>query len=243
MRILTYNVHGCVGIDRLRSYSRIAEVIAALNPDIVALQELDVGRSRSQGVHQARIIASLLEMKFLFHPAIRIREEEYGDAILSKHPLQLVRAGPLPKFQRWLAVEARGALWVSVMIRNEEWHIINTHLGLGYKERRLQALALTGINWIGDVPLHTPLVLCGDLNSRPTSLVHQIFENKLQDVQKKPLERREPTFSTAYPFTTLDYIFISPEIRVERSSVIRTKLARVASDHFPVLAELSIKQS
>ena len=96
MRIMTYNVHSCIGMDRRVAPERIARVIASYSPDIVALQELDVGRDRTHGLDQARMIADLLEMEFHFHPSLRIEEEQYGNAVLSRLPLRVVRAPEAP---------------------------------------------------------------------------------------------------------------------------------------------------
>src|SRR5262249_42075187 len=68
LRLMSYNVHGCIGMDGRVSMERIAQVIARFDPDIIALQELDVGRPRSGKVNQAQVIARKLEMKFHFHP-------------------------------------------------------------------------------------------------------------------------------------------------------------------------------
>ena len=113
-RILTYNVHRCVGTDRRLDVARVADVIAALEPDIVALQELDVGRMRTNGVDQAHEIARRLEMAFHFHPAMKVEEELYGDAILTRHPERKIRSAALPGHDRVSQLEPRGALWVSV---------------------------------------------------------------------------------------------------------------------------------
>ena len=109
LRLMTYNVHGCVGRDGRLSPQRVAEVIAGAGPDVVALQELDVGRRRSGSRNQAREVADALGMAFHFHPALRVEEENYGDAILSRLPMRLVRAGALPAGPRGGA-EPRGAL-------------------------------------------------------------------------------------------------------------------------------------
>src|SRR4051794_7462009 len=115
IRILTYNVHSCRGLDGRVSPGRIAEVIAAARADIVALQELDVGRARSGGLDQAQAIARELGIDVHFHPARQVEGERYGDAILSALPFRLVKAGPLPEPPRRPPFfETRGALWVSV---------------------------------------------------------------------------------------------------------------------------------
>ena len=95
-RIVTYNVHRCVGNDRRLDVARIADVLARLEPDIVALQELDVGRRRTGGVDQAHEIARRLDMACHFNAALTVEEERYGDAILTSYPERLVKSGPLP---------------------------------------------------------------------------------------------------------------------------------------------------
>ena len=80
LRVATYNVHGCVGMDGQRSEGRIAEVIASMSADIVGLQELDLGRPRSAHADQAALIATQLGWKYHFHPAMRTGGEQYGIA-------------------------------------------------------------------------------------------------------------------------------------------------------------------
>src|SRR3954467_5123391 len=109
-RILTYNVHRCVGKDKKLDVSRVADVIAQFDPDIVALQELDVGRARTNNVDQAHEIAERLEMACHFHAALQVAEERYGDAILTLYPERVVKKGPLPGHPRIAALEPRGAL-------------------------------------------------------------------------------------------------------------------------------------
>jgi endonuclease/exonuclease/phosphatase family metal-dependent hydrolase len=91
-RILTYNVHRCLGTDRRLDVARVADVIAARRPDIVALQEVDVGRARSGGVDQAQAIAERLGMAFRFHAALTVEKERYGGAILTALPERLIKA-------------------------------------------------------------------------------------------------------------------------------------------------------
>ncbi|NIQ00827.1 MAG: EEP domain-containing protein, partial [Nitrospinaceae bacterium] len=113
---MSYNVHSCLGMDGKLSPSRIARIIAHYDPDIVCLQELDVGRLRTGSVDQAHFIARELEMEFHFFPALEVEEELYGDAILSRYPMHLVRAGRLPSSSGITPMEPRGALWTSITI-------------------------------------------------------------------------------------------------------------------------------
>src|SRR5690348_7364154 len=115
-RALTYNVHRCLGLDGRLSPGRVAQVIAACHPDIVALQELDVRRVRSGGIDQAHTIAQELGMHMHFHPALGVAEELYGDAILTAQRARLVQAGPLPGLPRGWGFEPRGALWASIQV-------------------------------------------------------------------------------------------------------------------------------
>ena len=86
--LMTYNVHSCVGKNGKASPSLIAEVIAHYNPDVAALQELDIGLIRSGRIDQAQIIAKDLKMDFHFHPSLSIEKGHYGNAILSRHPMR-----------------------------------------------------------------------------------------------------------------------------------------------------------
>ena len=93
---MTYNIHSCIGMDGKISPERIARVIARYSPDIVALQELDVGRARTGRVDQADLIAQYLQMDYQFFPTVRIRKGLYGNAILTHFPMRSVRADKLP---------------------------------------------------------------------------------------------------------------------------------------------------
>ena len=239
---MTYNVHSCRGTDGVLSHERIAKVIEAFDPDVVALQELDVFRRRTGHLDQATEIARLVSMESHFHPAIRVADELYGDAILSKHPLKLVQAGELPNPTRKWVDETRGALWVSVSVGGVEWQVINTHFGLGRGERRLQAEALLGSDWLGAATgVGGPVCLCGDLNSPSGGTVHRMFRAKLRDVQlTSPTRTIRRTFSTSLPVLCLDYIFVNQRVGVLSTEVPRTPLTKVASDHFPLIANLEV---
>lgn len=240
---MTYNVHGCVGCDRRLDHARIAAVIAEEDPDVVALQELDVSRDRSGRAHQARIIAGHLNMGFHFHPAFRIRdEEEYGDAILSRWPLRVRRAAALPTVKERLAFEPRGALWVEVEVNGRVIQVINTHLGLSNNERKAQIAALMGEEWLQHPECAAPSVLCGDFNAIPGSRVYRSAVQGMRDTQRMILgQRARPTFPSRWPLLRLDYILVSSDLRCETVRVINSKLARVASDHLPLVADVDVQ--
>jgi endonuclease/exonuclease/phosphatase family metal-dependent hydrolase len=244
LRVMTYNVHSCIGMDGKLAPERIARVIARYAPDVVALQELDVGRARTEGMDQAHLIARCLEMDFHFHPAMYIEEESYGDAILSHLPMRLVKAGALPGLSGKPRLEPRGALWVAVELDGVEHHVLNTHLGLLPRERRVQAEALLGPGWLGHPDCRGPVVLCGDFNALPSSAVCRRLRTRLHDAQIE-LEGHRPrrTFSGRFPTARIDHVFVDPAIEVLDIEVPDTELARVASDHLPLIAELRLPAS
>ena len=183
LRVMTYNVHSCVGIDGKLSPRRVARVISRYEPDIVALQEVDVGRLRTRQADQARIIAECLQMDYHFHPTIQVEEEAYGDCILSRLPMRLVKAGRLPSLRDGDGREPRGAVWVEIELDGVAIHCANTHLGLNARERLLQIQALLGHQWLGQLDPSEPIVFCGDFNASPRSHVWRLCAESYHDVQ------------------------------------------------------------
>ncbi|HVF72773.1 MAG TPA: endonuclease/exonuclease/phosphatase family protein [Chthoniobacterales bacterium] len=239
LRVATYNVRGCRGMDGQRSEQRIAEVIAALDVDVIGLQELDVNRARSAGVDQAAVIAEHLGWHRYFHPAMVMAEEHYGDAILSRYPMRLRQAKVLPSVTTRLCPESRAALWAEIETSRGTLHVINTHLGLGRRERLMQAELLAGPEWLESRDENQPLVLMGDFNTFPGSAVFRVLTRELRDVRKlvSPSPRLR-TFPTRYPLFAVDHIFVSDLLEVDSISVIRNRQTRIASDHFPLVAHL-----
>jgi endonuclease/exonuclease/phosphatase family metal-dependent hydrolase len=236
-RILTYNVRHCRGTDGRVSPARIAEVIASCRPDIVALQELDVGRARTGRVDQAEAIARDLRMHMLFHPSIQVMEEQYGNAILTTRPATLIKAAPLPGRA---GLEPRGALWASVQLDDDPFQIINTHLGLRRLERLLQIETLLGPDWLGHPACREPVVLVGDFNALPRSGAYRRLTERLADAQVRQGTRPIATFPSRWPLARLDHVFVLGPIDVMRAQAVRTPLARIASDHLPLVVEFRI---
>ncbi len=240
--IMSYNVHGCKGMDGFISTDRIARVIARYNPDIVALQELDVGRTRSASIDQAERIARRLEMSFHFHPAFRHKDGEYGNAILSRYPMSLMKKAALPKLWNKRFVESRGALWVAVEYEGMKINIINTHLSLWAAERLVQVKSLLSTDWLQHPDCQGPVVLCGDLNMDPGSPVYKEICKSMHDSQVMLMGHHPTqTWFAGYPFRRIDHIFVTPEFQVHSIRVLHTALDKMASDHLPLIAELGFE--
>lgn len=241
LRVMSYNVHSCLGMDGRIDVERIARVIGRVQPDVVALQELDVGRERTQGVDQAQQIAQYLEMAFHFHPAIHLEEERYGDAILTHLPERLIKADLLPTVPDKAHLEPRGALWVAIDVGGTQVQIINTHLGLSPRERILQVEALLGEQWMGHDDCRDPLIVLGDFNAMPGSAVCRRFKSQLRDVQLAVNgQRPRATFPTRFPVMRIDHVFVSSGIEPKRIEIPRNQMVKVASDHLPLVVDLEI---
>jgi endonuclease/exonuclease/phosphatase family metal-dependent hydrolase len=240
-RIVTYNVRRCVGNDRQLDVGRVAAVLAALEPDVVALQELDVGRARTGHVDQANEIAGALDMACHFNAAMRVEKELYGDAILSAHPEKLIQAGPLPGYGRVPLLEPRGALWIEVELAGRPVQIINTHLGLVPREQQHQARFLAGPAWLAHPRCTGAKILLGDFNATGASVAYRTLSARLE-AARNLAPRRSPTatFPSQLPVLRIDHLFVSREIRVLDVFAPFDPLTRVASDHLPLVMDFEL---
>lgn len=239
--VMTYNVHSCIGTDGKLSPLRIAEVIDHSNPDIVALQELDAGLERTERTDQAHLIAQTLEMSFHFHSSIEVQEGGYGNAVLSRNHVRLVKAGPIPAEPVNPSLERRGAVWTEVEIHGARIQVFATHFGLNRGERVAQAQAITGPEWLGHSECHSPAILCGDFNALAGSSVYRLLTRNLHDVQRR-VKGRIPrgTWPAQLPFMRIDHLFVTPNLKVRSVSIPRNTLTRVASDHLPLMVTLEL---
>lgn len=239
-RIMTYNVHRCVGVDGRLDVGRIAAVIAQGRPDIVALQELDVQRARTGLVDQAHAIAHRLGMSFHFHAALQVEEERYGDAILTTAPHRVIKAAGLPGWPAVRALEPRGALWLELEVSGRRLQVLNTHFGLTPPEQRAQALALAGPEWLGARrPDDPPLVVAGDFNAAPYAYAHRVLAGGMTDARRATGRRLGlPTFPSRFPVLAIDHVFVVGALTVAAAGVVAGPLARVASDHLPFVVDV-----
>jgi endonuclease/exonuclease/phosphatase family metal-dependent hydrolase len=242
IRIMTYNVHRCIGVDGRLDVARVAAVIAQAKPDIVALQELDVGRARTGAVDQAHAIAHRLEMGFHFHAAFQVEEERYGDALLTACPHRVIKAAGLPGSPRIRMLEPRGALWLELEIKGRKLQVLNTHLGLVPHEQRAQAAALIGPDWIGGRTTgDPPLILLGDFNAPPYAATYRILASRLTDAHRQAgSARATPTFPSRLPLLSIDHVFMDGAVRAARVQAFASPLARMASDHLPLIVDFEL---
>ncbi len=231
---MTYNVHSCVGTDGKLEPARIADVIASLSPDIVALQEVDVCQSRSRGLHQPEWLAQRLGMRAHFTSARACDDGHYGNAVLTRHPFSLVSEGNLARRRD----EERAVQWLAVDVAGQRVNVLNTHLSIHLRDRLLQVEELLGAEWLAKAR-GTPFVICGDLNSGQFSPIYRRVQRGLTDVQRAHGHVPRSTWPSRFPFLRLDHVFTSPEVHVWSSEVRHDALAMVASDHLPLITDLT----
>jgi len=238
---MTYNVHSCIGMDGKLAPERIARLIARHEPDIVALQEIDVGRVRTDSADQAQVIADHLGMDVHFHGALHLERERFGDAVLTHLPMRLIKAADLPRLPLSPTSEPRGALWVEIKAFGKKIQFINTHLSLRGRERRAQVESLLSRHWLGHPKCQTPTILCGDFNLQPNSREWQTLNTALSDVQNATLDHiPQKTFASRLPTLRIDHIFIDNALQAIGVQIPNNALARVASDHLPLIADIRL---
>ena len=221
--IATYNIHGAVGSDGRFAPERIAQVLLEIGADIVALQEVPLG-----GAHMRNVLDTLQQatgMDAAASATCMISGRSYGNAILSRYPIRTTRAIDISFGSR----EPRGALDADIHCHGNPLRIIATHLGLRPAERRDQIRKLLQVFDTDEMPV----ILLGDVNEwfvwgRPLRWLVSHF-------QAVPAPR---TFPARWPIFALDRIWIRPRNRLVSVVAHASDMARLASDHLPLVAHI-----
>lgn len=246
LKVMTYNIHSCVDMNGMVDIDKIEKVIAHLDPDVVALQEVDSNKQRTLYMDQAKCLAQGLNMNYQFFSLMNSGSEKYGLAILTKFSLIKIKFDRFPTVKSKQKVERRGAMWVRIQTPQGDVNVINTHLGLQMKERLHQIRALLGKDWLSDILGKQPLIICGDFNAGIRSPVYREISAHLADAQKVENHKDYPknTFFSRYPIMRLDHIFFSKQFATLRRVIVPgDKATRIASDHLPVFAEFIFSAS
>jgi endonuclease/exonuclease/phosphatase family metal-dependent hydrolase len=178
-------------------------------------------------------------MDFAFHHAWRVEEEKFGNAILSRLPMKVIQKQGLHHHKADRS--RRSALWVEIELAEQlSMQIINTHLSIYPKEQRIQAAELID-DWYQRAVESGPVILCGDFNARPGTRTYQEFARLLRDVEPAARKFNRSTYFSPFPFSRVDHIFHGPAVTSREVHIVKTRLARLASDHLPLVAELEIR--
>jgi endonuclease/exonuclease/phosphatase family metal-dependent hydrolase len=242
MRIVTYNVHKCRGLDRREHPQRIAEVLRETSADIIALQEVLSIEDSSRERHQARFLADALEMNYHLGENRRLHGGAYGNVILSRLPLEhAVHNYDIT----WNRREPRGCLRADFLIDGRALlHVFNIHLGTAFIERRHQARQLVGDEILNNPELAGARVVLGDFNEWTRGLASRLLSAHLQSADVHHHLRRAKTYPGILPFLHLDHIYYDEAaLELKRLTLHKTRTALVASDHLPLIADFEIRQS
>lgn len=240
IRVLSYNIHYGYGTDGRLNLKRIAEVINSVNPDIVALQEVERSRPRTLLVDQAAKIARLTGFTAVYGPNITYGYGlggKYGNAVLTRFPVISHKNYLIPRTRG----SQRGVLDVELAIPQEYGfdnnlvlHVFDTHLEPGVKRKIERAVSAGFIEALVQPMLGNPMILAGDFNDVPESRTMSLFRNiwEIADYGKALI-----TGPSVVPQKQIDQVLFHPK---DRWKVIEVRVIdeKVASDHRPILAVL-----
>lgn len=234
LRIATYNIHRCRGLDGRTRPERIAAVLHAIDADVVALQEV-VGAGPRGGGH-AEELGALLGMGWVMAPARHLRGHHFGNAVLSRLPI----TQHLEHDLSWKTCEPRRMQRVDIAADAGTLHVYNVHLGTAILERRHQAERLAAI--VSDRHVPGPKLVLGDFNEWMRGLATTLLSAKLNSVDLRDFlpRRRRRTYPGLFPILHLDHIYYAGKVEVVSIELPRTRLSLVASDHLPLVADVRI---
>lgn len=233
VRIATYNVHRCRGMDRRTDPARIAKVIQSLDADVVAMQEV-IGAGAS-GVDQAQEIGAITGMGWVMAAAREFRGHLYGNVVMSRYGMTSHAQCDLT----WRACEHRNAQRVDIDLDGRILHVFNVHLGTALMERRHQASRLAA--YVHDTRVTGPKIVVGDFNEWTKGLATKVLSEKLKALDLYPYLKRRVTYPGIFPVLHLDHIYYEGELEVRKVELPRTRLSLMASDHLPLVVELRVR--
>ncbi len=226
LKIVTYNVKNCVGLDNVTDYNRVADVLRRINADVVAMQELDSATTRSKRVVVLNELAERVNMQASYSASIEYRGGKYGIGILTREKPVSTSQVSLPGKE-----EKRSLLIVEL----KDFVICCTHLSLTREDR------LASVNIINEATrkFSKPVFLAGDLNTEPGSAELTSFEEEWTILNN----RQDFTFPANNPHVCIDFV-LARKAENWRTEVLDSKVVaeNIASDHRPVYVRLTLQK-
>lgn len=244
IRVVTYNIHRAIGVDRRFRPDRIVRILLHHDPDVVLLQEVDEGAPRSRELDMARELAAELGFRhFAVGHNVSLRKGRYGNATLSRFPILRERNIDLSVAGSWIR---RGCQHTSIapLDGRPPVEVFNLHLGLSARERDEQVEVLARSSELAGLGPETPCLVAGDFNDwrsllRPTFTNHLGFrcatDRRTRTRRSRPLPLL--TFPSFSPRAGLDRMYYRGPLRLLGARRCRLQVSRVASDHRPVIAD------
>jgi len=224
VKIMTYNVRNCIGLDNVCNYDRIADIINRERPDVIAIQEVDSATVRSGGKYVLGELATRTGMMPYFSPAIDYDNGKYGVGILSQKAPIKIRKLSLPGSEEQRTL---------ILAEYDDYIFCCTHLSLTETDRNSSAVIINGLAEISE----KPIFIAGDFNSEPESAVHDILKHHYQTLS----DSHTPTYPADKPSEILDYIMVTNNRNVTADSSVLNEPE--ASDHRPIVVNAIIKHN
>jgi endonuclease/exonuclease/phosphatase family metal-dependent hydrolase len=242
LRVVTYNVHKCRGLDRRVRPARIASVLRELDADVIALQEvLSYGGGAEREMDQARFIAEELGYEYCLGENRKHKGAAYGNAVLSRLSWNSVENYDIT----WRGRERRGALRVDVQVENgagskSPLHLFNVHLGTAFIERRHQGRQLVGEKILRNPELTGARIVVGDFNEWTRGLATRLLSAEMRAADIRTHLKSARTYPGALPLVHLDHIYYDPPLELTSLRLHKSLTALVASDHLPLVADFDL---
>ena len=215
LRVMTYNIHVGVGMDKKLDLQRIADVINRERPDLVGLQEVDRGVKRTEGKDEIAELAALTHMEYAFAPNLDYQGGKYGVAILSRFP---IRNTVHRMFENKREAERRGMLLVEVELDHQLLTFVTTHLDYQFEDGRLFETEQL-LKFLADVK--GPLVVVADLNDIPAGSAYQLMRTKFDDAWLKSRAKGDGfSYPADKPAKRIDHIFFGRGLRAKKSWIV-----------------------
>lgn len=245
LRVLTYNIHRAIGLDRRFRPERIVEIVAHHQPHVALLQEVDEGVPRSRELHLARELAESLDFEhYAVGHNVTLRKGRYGNATLSRFPIVRERNIDLSVDRKKRRGCQHTTVEVPVGAGGRSIEIFNLHLGLAAREREQQVGLLVRSREFREVPIAEPCIVGGDFNdwrSRLRPIFTEILGFLAATGRRRGRDRAIRTYPSFAPRGALDRIYFRGGVHLVQSRVCRLSLSRVASDHLPVIADFTLQ--
>jgi endonuclease/exonuclease/phosphatase family metal-dependent hydrolase len=233
LRVMTYNIHVGIGMDKKLDLARIASVINNERPDLVALQEVDRGVERTQRVDQIKELALLTKLDFAFANNLEYQGGHYGVAVLSRFPILAIDHR---RFQHMREAERRGFVRIEVKTQGRTIHFVTTHLDYQHADNRLfEARQL--LKALSD--MQGPLIIAGDFNDEPSGETYKFMTASFVDAWTASTTGATGdglTYPADKPLKRIDFIFLRNGVglKAHRAQVMPT----LSSDHLPLVADI-----
>jgi endonuclease/exonuclease/phosphatase family metal-dependent hydrolase len=243
IRVVTYNIHRAIGVDRRFRPDRVVKILRHHDPDLVLLQEVDEGVPRSRELDMARELAWELGFPYLaVGHNVSLRKGRYGNATLSRFPILRERNIDLSVVGSWIR---RGCQHTSIAVAagRAPLEVFNLHLGLSARERERQVEALARSSELATLEPVAPCLIAGDFNDWRSLLRPQLTNGlgfRCATDNRLGMTRPLLTYPSFSPQGGLDRIYYRGSLRLLSVRRCRLQVSRLASDHLPVIAEFQV---